>query len=120
MYAVRALEERVPSVAFDGVEQPLPAAASAPPEQVAVRVTTVEAEGAASRAGLVAGDLLLTFGGEPFFAGRGGVQGLRHWLMRELRETAKAYELVVWREGRLVTLTAAFDLGPYVLPPAAP
>ncbi len=120
MYAVRALEERVPSVAFDGVEQPLPAPASAPPEQVAVRVTTVEAESAASRAGLVAGDLLLTFGGEPFFAGRGGVQGLRHWLMRELRETAKAYELVVWREGRLVTLTAAYALGPYVLPPAVP
>jgi hypothetical protein len=37
-----------------------------------------------------------------------------------LRETAKAYELVVWREGRLVTLTAAYALGPYVLPPAAP
>jgi hypothetical protein len=129
MYAVRALEERFPSVGFDGVEIELPEGVEATaPEQVAVRVTSVEAgtgaansgaaesgrfETGAASAGLREGDVLLRFGGEPFFRGRGAVDGLYHWLVRELRTHPQPYELVVWRDGARVVLEGAFQLGPY-------
>jgi len=117
MYAVRALEERFPDMGFGGEEAPLPQGATAlVSEQVAMRVTDVTDGSAVQAAGLEAGDLLLSVGDEPFFRDRGGVAGLHHWLLRELRETPAAYEMMVWRDGVLLTLEANFQLGPYVQP----
>ncbi len=117
MYAVRALEERFPDMGFEGEEVSLPEGAPAlVSEQVALRVTDVTDGSAVHTAGLEAGDLLLSVGGEPFFRDRGGVAGLHHWLLRELRETPAPYEMTVWRDGRLVTLEANYQLGPYVQP----
>jgi len=116
MYAVRALEERVPSVGFEGREEPLPGVVASGWEKVGVRVTAVEPGGPAAGTGLRVGDLLVSFGGELFFRGRRGVDGLHHWLIRELRETQKDYELVVWREGKLEPLHASYVLGPYSPP----
>lgn len=113
MYAVRALEERVPSVGFQGQEVPLPAGTASVPEQVGIRVTAVEPDSPASRAGLAAGDELVTFGREPFFAGRGGLAGLHHWLIRELRETPARFDLVIVRNGEPRVLEASYALGPY-------
>jgi hypothetical protein len=59
---------------------------------------------------------MLTFGGEPFFDGRGGVAELHHWLVRELRGTPAEYPIHVWRDGHDVKLVAALGLGPYRLP----
>ena len=118
MYAVRALEERFPNVGFGGVEVALPVSVSPrAPEQVALRVTEVEAGSAAGAAGLRAGDLLISVGDEPSFRGKGGVRSLHHWMVRELRETPAAYALRVWRDGRPHELTAMYALGPY-RPPA--
>ncbi|MCH7563924.1 MAG: hypothetical protein IH968_08885 [Gemmatimonadetes bacterium] len=117
MYAVRALEERFPDMGFGGEEAPLPQGATAlVSEQVAMRVTDVTDGSAVQAAGLEAGDLLLSVGDEPFFRDRGGVAGLYHWLLRELRETPAAYEMMVWRDGVLLTLEANFQLGSYVQP----
>ncbi len=114
MYATRALEERFPNVGFTGDEVPFPASvAPSAPEQVAVRVVHVEADGPAAKAGVRTGDLLITVGGEPFFRGRGGVPGLHRWMMRELRTTPADYPITVWRGDREVTLTATYRLGPY-------
>ena len=114
MYAVRALEERFESVGFGGEEITLPRGVEPnSPEQVAIRVTEVDAASDAARADLHSGDVLLAFGGEPFFSGRGGVAGLHHWLVRELRTLEQEYELVVWRGGRHVALRGGFALGPY-------
>jgi poly(3-hydroxybutyrate) depolymerase len=113
MYAVRALEERFPSVGFDGDEVALPTGAATAPEQVGIEVTQVEAGGPADRAGIRTGDVVVRWGGEPFFEGRGGVAGLHAWLVRELRTQPRDYEIVVWREGVLRTLAVALRLGPY-------
>ena len=114
MYAVRALEERFPDVGFSGDEVPLPRGLTvSAPEQVGIRITAVQAGGAASEAGLEPGDVLITVGGEPFFQGRGGVRGLHHWMVRELRTNPAEYELTAWRDGRMTTLSATYQLGPY-------
>jgi dienelactone hydrolase len=113
MYATRALEERVPSLGLDGSEEVLPAAAKAAPEQVAIRVRQVEPAGLLSPAGLKAGDLLLEIGGEPFFRGRGGVAGLHHWLIRELRAAPAPYKVIVWRDGKRVESVVQLKLGNY-------
>jgi poly(3-hydroxybutyrate) depolymerase len=113
MYAARALEERFPEVGFAGHEVPLPAGVPAFPERVAIRVTSVRPGTAVSRAGLRPGDLVVEFGGEPFFAGRGGVSGLHAWLVRELRATPDPYRLTVVRDRRQMELTAELRLGPY-------
>ena len=114
MYAVRALDERFESVGFSGEEVPLPRGLGpTAPEQLAIRVTDVDGGSGAAQAGLRSGDVLLGFGNELFFSGRGGVAGLHHWLVRELRTHAREYELLVWREGRPVTLLGGFALGPY-------
>lgn len=114
MYAVRALEERLPSVGFEGTPVELPAGVeTTAPEQVALRIDRVDAGSAAARAGLAAGNVLITFGGEPFYRGRGGTIGLHHWLVRELRTYEQPYELQVWRDGRVIRLESAFALGPY-------
>lgn len=121
MYAVRALEERFESVGFSGRETSLPPGVEATaPEQVAVRVADIDAASAAAEAGLRVGDVLLAFGGEPFFEGRGGVTRLHHWLVRELRTHAQEYDLLVWREDRVVTLRSGFVLGPYRSPAPRP
>lgn len=118
MYAVRALEERFPTLGFTAFETMLPDGVATAPEQIGLRVREVYSDGAAASAGLLAGDVLVSFGGEPFFAGRDGTAGLYHWLVRELRTTPADYALVVLRAGRRVALQARYGLGPY-RPPGA-
>lgn len=113
MYAARALEERVPTIGFEGVETPVPDEIARAPEQVALRITAVDTASPAGKAGLRPGDILVSFGGEMFFERRGGVAGLHRWLIRELRETPTDYELVASRAGGLHTLRATYALGPY-------
>ena len=114
MYAARALEERFPGLGFDGVEVALPAPMGPPaPEQVAIEVTALDAEGEAARVGLQTGDILLAVGGEPFFAGRGGVANLERMIRRELREYASDYPFRAWRQGEELVLDASLALGPY-------
>jgi enterochelin esterase-like enzyme len=119
-FATRALEERVPTLGLDGTEDALPAGVKAAAEQVAVRVRQVAATGPLSAAGLKPGDLLLEFGGEPFFRGRGGVAALRDWLIRELRSEPAPYTIVAWRDGRRVESSVRLKLGPYIEPRPTP
>lgn len=112
MYATRALEERLPSLGFEAQEAPLPAGVEGMLDQVALRVTRVEPDGALARAGLRTGDVLVAFGGEPFFRGR-GVGHLYHWVLRELRSVPASYALTVFRTGAPVTLEAELQLGSY-------
>ncbi len=121
-YAVNALNERFPGLGIEGVETDLPADVlpalvaggfSPANEGVGVRIAAVDPEGPFAASGIRAADLLLEVGGEPFFAGNGGLDGLHHWLTRELVAVARDYELVVWREGGVVRLSAALALGPY-------
>ncbi len=121
MYATRALEERVPTLGFDGREESLPAAVKGAGEQIAVRIKHVDPAGPLAKADLKSGDLLLEFGDEPFFTGRGAVSGLHHWLIRELRNDPAPYNVVVWRDGRRVESAVPLKLGPYAEPkPTAP
>jgi len=113
MYATRALEERVSSLGFDASEEALPPAVKAAPEQVALRVREVAPTSLLSPSGLKAGDLLLEVGGEPFFRGRGGVSGLHHWLIRELRGAPAPYIVVIWRDGKRIESTVPIKLGNY-------
>jgi predicted esterase len=113
MYATRALHERFPDAGFEGAEAPLPPGTAAFPERVAIKVARVSDGSPIAAAGLRAGDVLLSVGGEPFYAGRGGVAGLHAWLVRELRSTDARYDLLVHRNGKPVTLTATLKLGPY-------
>ncbi|MFN2446922.1 MAG: alpha/beta hydrolase-fold protein [Vicinamibacterales bacterium] len=116
MYATRALEERVPTLGIEGVEEALPAPVNAAAEQIAVRLKQVDPAGPLASAGLKSGDLLIELGGEPFFRDRGGVSGLRHWVIRELRSEPAPYAVVVWRDGRRVESVAPLKLGPYAEP----
>jgi dienelactone hydrolase len=116
MYAMRALEERVPALGLDGVEEALPAAVKLGGEQVAVRIRQVAPTSPMAAAGLQAGDLLLEVGGEPFFRGRGALTTLRQWLVRELRAEPASYTVVTWRDGRRVESNVRLALGPYVEP----
>jgi hypothetical protein len=120
MYATRALEERVPTLGIEGVEEPAPAAATSGGEQVAVRLTRVSPSGPLAAADLTVGDLLLEVGGEPFFQGRGALAGLHHWLIRELRGEPAIYPVAVWRDGRRVESSVPLKLGPYVEPRPTP
>jgi dienelactone hydrolase len=113
MFATRALEERLPALGVEGVEDALPPGITAAAEQVAMRVRHVDPAGPLSAAALKPGDLLIAFGGEPFFRGRGGLTGLHQWLIRELRNEPAPYALVVWRDGRRVEATVRLKLGPY-------
>jgi hypothetical protein len=116
-FAVAALVERLPTLGFDGPEAAMPSGLVSAPEQVALRVNSVSPAGPFASAGLRAGDLLIEVGGEPFFRGNGGVEGLRQRLMRELRSEPVPLDLIVWRDGRKQTLTGRFGLGPYVTEP---
>jgi dienelactone hydrolase len=121
MFATRALEERVPTLGLDGVEEALPAGMKGAAEQVAVRIGQIAPSSPFAGAGLQAGDLLLEVGGEPFFRGRGALTGLHRWLIRELRSTPAPYALVTWRAGRRVESSVRLALGPYVEPkPTSP
>jgi dienelactone hydrolase len=115
-FAQRALEERVPTLGLDGVEEPLPAGLKAAGEQVGVRIRQVEATGPFSAAGVKPGDLLVELGGEPFFRGRGATTTMYHWLIRELRNEAAPYAVVLWRDGRRVESNVRLKLGPYKEP----
>ncbi len=119
-FAVAALSERLPTVGFDGPEVAMPSGAVSAAEQVAIRVNSVTRGAPFASTGLRAGDLLLEVGGEPFFRGNGGVDGLRQWLMRELRSDPVALDLIVWRGGRKQTLTSNVALGPYASEPKTP
>jgi hypothetical protein len=114
-FAIAALDERLPSLGFEGTEVDMPAAPAAP-EQVAVRVNSVAGGSPFASLGLRIGDLLLEVGGEPFFRGKGGVEGLRQWLMRELRSEPAELRLIVWRDGLSRTLSGKLALGPYAAP----
>jgi type II secretory pathway component PulC len=116
MYAVRALEERYPGVGFAASEVALPAQLDARPEQVGLRVTDVDRDGAFGVGGLEVGDVVVEVGGEPFFEGRGGVVALRAWLMRELRSEALDYRVTVVRRGEQRSITVRLALGPYAGP----
>jgi S1-C subfamily serine protease len=86
-----------------------------------MRVSRVADGTPVARAGLKTGDLLLEVNAEPFFRDHGGVEGLRQWLMRELRGEPQELRLLVWRDGRTQTLTGRIGLGPYAASsPAAP
>jgi dienelactone hydrolase len=113
MYAIRALEERFPDIGFQGEEVPLPAGVQKIPERAALRVASVKPGTPVALAGLRSGDLLVEFGGEPFFAGRGGVSALHAWLMREIRSMPAPYRMRVIRDGKPTDLTAQLKLGPY-------
>jgi dienelactone hydrolase len=113
MYATRALEERVPSLGFEAAEEALPASVKAAPEQIGLRVRSIAPTSFLSASGLKASDLLIEVGGEPFFRGRGGVTGLHHWLIRELRGAPAPYTVTVWRDGKRVDSTVQLKLGNY-------
>lgn len=113
-FAIAALNERLPTLGIDGVEVAMPGGRAAG-EQVAIRVNSVTA-GPFQPFGLAAGDLLLEVGGEPFFRGNGGIEGLRQWLMRELRSKATEVAILISRDGRQRTLTGQLALGPYIEP----
>jgi dienelactone hydrolase len=112
-FAVAALAERVPTLGFEGAEVAVPSGVASVAEQVAIRVTSVNAGTGLAAAGLRVGDLLLEIGGEPFFRENGGVEGARQRLMRELRRDPVDLPLLIWRDGKTTTLTAKTALGPY-------
>jgi dienelactone hydrolase len=115
-FATRALEERMPALGLDGVEDAVPAGVRAANEQVALRIRQIAANGPLASAGLKPGDLLLEVGGEPFFRGRGAVATLHHWLIRELRNEPAPYAIAAWRDGRRVESSVRLKLGAYVEP----
>jgi len=112
-FATRALFERFPSIGFQGVEQPLPEGVDGGLEQVALRVESIEIGSAVTRAGLRPGDLLLEFGGEPFFHKHTGTAGLHQLFLRELRGRPSDQLLRVWRDGKVLEMTARLQLGSY-------
>jgi hypothetical protein len=112
-FAVGALEERFPTLGIEGTEVAMPSDLPNVPTQTAIRVTAIQSDGPFAASGLRAGDLIIEVGGEPFFLDKGGLAGLRQWLMRELRVDPLSYPLIVWRDGRLLTLNASLKLGAY-------
>lgn len=117
MYATRALHERLPSLGFAADEVPLPDMVEGMPDQVALRVTNVAPGSAVARAGLREGDILIEFGGEPFFRGR-GLEHLHAWVLREVRSVPLPFALMLARGGKVLTLDAELQLGPYASPPS--
>ena len=110
MYAQRAIEERFPELGFTGVETDLPDSVG---EQVGVEIGSVQESSLFAAAGLRQGDVLVEFGGEPFYRGREGLDGLYRWLVRELRDTPAEYTLSVLRNGNSLELSVVLRLGPY-------
>jgi hypothetical protein len=112
MYATRALQERVPSLGFDGLEMALPAQIKGAADQVALKITKVLPGSGVARAGLRPGDIVVEFGDEPFFRGR-GTEHLYDWVLRELRSVSRSFPLILIRDGVLVNLNAELQLGAY-------
>ncbi len=121
-YAVNALVERFPAVGLRGREVPLSSDLAAAlvadggslvDESVGIELDAIDIDGPFAGAGLRAGDILLKVGGESFFRGRGGLEYLHHWLIRELTGTARAYDLVAWRADELLDLEVELSLGRY-------
>jgi len=113
MYAMRALEERFPSLGLQGEEATLPVEYPGAPEQVVVRISALEPGSPFRAGGVRAGDLLVEVGGEPFFQGLGGLDGLHDWLLRELRGQEREYSVLVLRDGDLLELSVRLGLGAY-------
>lgn len=105
-FAVGTLEERFPSLGFDGKSEPMD------DEYAAIVVTAVQASGAFHIAGIEVGDRLLEIDGEPFVSPR-GVAFLKRWLERELTTTPTIYPLLVQRNGRPLTLNVVLNLEPF-------
>jgi serine protease Do len=90
-------------------------------EERGVEVTSVDADGAAAKAGLKDGDVVMEFNGQK-------VEGWEH-LKRLVRETPihREVKIVVWRNGSAQTLTATigvrremqFEYGDLMTPPQA-
>lgn len=112
-FATGSLEERFPSVGFEGTEEKVPKTAGLSGEEVGIRVTKVDSGGPMASSGLRVGDVVLDVDGEPFFRGQGGVSTLRQWIMRDLRSNPTDYPITVWRNGQRVSLVARLMLGPY-------
>ena len=121
-YATNALVERFPGVGVRGREIVLDAdlrkavidfGLRTPFDAAGVAIDGVAPDGPFARAGVRPGDILLAVGGEPFFAGRGGLDGLNRWLVRELTAVPRTYEIDVWRVDRIAKLSANLALGPY-------
>lgn len=117
MYATRALQERWPSLGFTAEEVPLPRDVDGAPDQVALRITSVESGSSVARAGVRIGDTLIEFGGEPFFRGR-GTSHLYSWVLRELRSVPQPFTLTLVRDGTRAALDVELQLGPYRSPPS--
>ncbi len=115
MYAVRALEERFPSLGLEGTLTTEVDDMTLPGERAAVRIEAVDDQSPFAASNLQPGDLLLAVDDEPFFVGR-GLDVLHGWLLRELTGTPRDYALLVSRNGREVTLTATLQLGAYAEP----
>ena len=115
MYAVRALEERFPSLGLEGTLTTTAGDVVLPGERAAIRVDAVDERSPFAASGLRPGDLLLEVDGEPFFVGR-GLEVLYGWLLRELTGTPRDYPLLVVRDGREITLTPTLQLGAYAEP----
>jgi C-terminal processing protease CtpA/Prc len=115
MYAMRALEERFPSLGFEGTLVREVDGSVLPGERAAIQVSAVDDDSPFAAAELRTGDVLLEVGGEPFYAGR-GLDVLYRWLVRELDTTPRDYNLLIRRGGRDVTQTVTLQLGPYQEP----
>ncbi len=128
-YAVNALGERFPSIGLEGEEVEIDAEmreavwgrqrlfpgstpAGSAGEVVGIAITAVDPDGPIGE--LLPGDVLLEFGDEPFFRGRGGLEALHEWLMRELTGVPRHYRAQVWRDGAGVMLSVEIALGDYL------
>jgi hypothetical protein len=112
MYAIRALEERFPTLGLEGEAVDNPARLGLEGEVTGIRLTQVDPEGRFGKVGLRVGDVLLEVDGEPFFAGR-DLGFLHDWLLRELDGVARPYPLLIWRNGDRLELEAELALGDY-------
>jgi predicted esterase len=110
MYAVRTLEDRFPTLGFQGEPVQNTSGLGLTGEQTAIRIEEIDGEGPFARVGLRVGDVLVEVGGEPFYAGR-GLHELRAWLFRELTGAPRRYELIVIRDGERIALEAELSLG---------
>ena len=113
MYATRALVERFPGIGIEGHEVDLPKAVAASPEQVGIAIDTIGEHSPLAAIDVRPGDVLIEFGGEPFYRDHGGIPGLDAWLLRELRAKPATYSLRITRGNELLDLDLPLNLGSY-------
>lgn len=111
MYAVRALEERMPALGLETERQPLPSTLDPVPGQQGLLIKKLEASGILVDSGLRAGDLIVRFGNHRFFEDH--LQDLAFHVRRELRSHPRKFTVQVLREGKLLELGLSLSLGPY-------